>query len=156
MLFRSLRSDDGRRVRRPSVFTAAGVASLFGLTIGQFEAEARERLPPDAYVPATHVDAEQLAFFAGCDVAEVLDAVDSGELSRAVQRTGLLDLSSPAVVEFVARRPFRHLPGGELDAPDGYLSAARLDDDNVDLKHPVTVIFMARCLGRVPTAEELS
>jgi hypothetical protein len=151
-LVREMRESDGRLVRRPTALTIARLATLMGMSVEHVAAAAPVHFP-HAFIPDEHVDAERLAFLAGCGVDEVLAAVDSGELGPAVQRNGCIDLTHGRVVAFAARRPFED----ELrDAPDGYLAPAMLAEQQVDAAHPVAVIFLARCLGRAPTAAELT
>ncbi|HTQ05327.1 MAG TPA: hypothetical protein VMI54_15800 [Polyangiaceae bacterium] len=146
---RLMLQQDRRTVRRPRpTLTYQEVAKRTGVSVEEVRAGLAA-----AEIPAAHVDAEQLAFFAGCTVDEVFDAVDAGELSSAIRDTGYIDLSDQAVVAFAARRPFRD---DLSDAPDAYLAPAMLSANQVDAAHPVAIIFMARCLGHVPSAAELA
>jgi hypothetical protein len=152
---RDMLREDRTLVRCPAAtLTIQALAEMVGKGVEEVEAEMQTHCA-DAIIPATHVTAEQVAFFAGCDVDDVLAAVDAGELGPAVQRTGYFDLGHKVVIAFAARRPFLELDDGEVDAPDGYLSAAMIGT-RINAAHPVCQIFLARCLGRVPTAAEIA
>ncbi len=150
---RLMLQQDRRTVRRPRpTLTFQELADRVGMSVEDVRAQLEERCA-EALIPDTHVDAEHLAFLAGCAVDDVLEAVDGGELSSAVRDTGYIDLKDKAVVAFVARYPFRE---DLADAPKTYLAPAMLSDEQVDIAHPIAVMFLARCLGRVPTPAELA
>ena len=136
--------------RRPhATATAKELSRRTGVSVG----EIREQFA-GALIPATHVTASQVAFFAGCDDEVVFDAIDAGELAGAVQCTGFVDLAHPSVLAFMAARPFERTASEDIEAPPGFLTPATVGDE-IDVDHPVARIFLARCLGRVPQPQDL-
>jgi hypothetical protein len=123
-------------------------------TVDEFAAERGgtredvERECPAALIPRSHLDVKTFAFYVGATVGAVVDAAE-GALKPAVTPAGRLDLAHPASLQFAAQHPF-----GKTLPPTGILAAAAIGDD-IDLEHPVAIVFLARSWGRVPTAAEL-
>jgi hypothetical protein len=137
--------------------TIPEAAERLGVPLGEFIESCRSELA-DAIIPDGHISAAEFAERAEVEPQEVLDALD-GELAPALLPSGRLDLGHAVSLAFMAARPFARLANGDPDAPnyiggEPWLSPACMGDD-VDVAHPVTRAFFARCHGRVPTDAEL-
>jgi hypothetical protein len=100
---------------------------------------------------------EAFARFAGVTSDEIFEA-RRGSLRAAMLPSGNIDLAHAAALEFLARRPFRRGANGsidETDVPDGILAAACSGGDEIEIDHPCTRAFFARCMARVLSNAEL-
>lgn len=108
---------------------------------------AVEKELAEAVIARGEASIAELAWRAGVSTAEARGAARF-ELADAVTDNGRVRLADPAVLSWMARHPL-----GE--AEEGLLAAACVGD-RIDVSHPAALCFMARALGRVPTARDLA
>jgi hypothetical protein len=135
-----------------SLLTFEQAARAKGVSVAQVLADLEQLRP--ALVPLYHLNAEEFAHLAGCEVDEVLEAA-RGELEPAVTPSRRLDLSHAASLGFMSARPFARKRNGDPDAPEGFLAPACVGDDEIDLNHPFAQAYFARLDGRVATEAEI-
>ena len=106
-----------------------------------------------AVIPAGHVSASEFACRAGAPLHAVMEAL-GGELEPALLDSGRLDLAHPAALAFMAAHPLNGQDPPEVNG-EGFLARACAGEDQIDVAHPVSVRFLARWLGRVPTDADI-
>jgi hypothetical protein len=102
-----------------------------------------------AAIPVGHVSVSQFARLSGFAIPVVFLHLDLG-LAAAVTRTRRIDITHPVALALFARNPFKRDAKGDPIAPNFDLSPACVGDD-IDVDHPIARVFLARCLGSVPT-----
>jgi hypothetical protein len=138
-----------------TAITFDALAPLLGVPVREVEAAVRPGGPLHAALIAPHhVSAELFAVLAGTSVFEVL-AATRDELAPALTESGRIDISHRDALEYLAARPFRRLPDGDIDledVPQGMLAPACIGAD-IDITNPFALAFEARCIGRVRSAD---
>jgi hypothetical protein len=142
-----------------SAITPAQAARLKGAPVEEIESamQAGGALA-SAVIHRHHVSARVFAVLSGSALGDVIEATRSGSLVAAVTENGRIDLSTPASLEWCARRPYPRLADGEIDlghVPEGGLVPAMVGDQ-INIDSPFAHVFVARCCGRVPTEADLA
>jgi|GEM_PF-3076854 len=134
------------------IVTAEQLAELSGAGLDDVLDQIRGPLA-GAVVPIGHLSAEQFAAYAELTVDQVIAAAGA-ELAGAVTKDRLLDLGSATALAFMAAHPFARdnedVPVVPQIAGDDFLAPAFIGED-IDSAHPVALVYLARCTGRVPT-----
>jgi hypothetical protein len=167
---------DGRRIdaAHPAVLRYAGVSSYeqlvrkqrgreadvspeFALSEKAFSLEllashvkqpvaAVERAVAAAIIPASHVAVDTFARLAGCSTSDATKLL-RGELAGAVTPAGRVDLLT--ALPWFAAHPFERSRGEPVT--DGFPLGSACVGEHIDSEHPVSLVFLARCWGRVPS-----
>jgi hypothetical protein len=129
-------------------------ARQLGTTVQKVLAEL-----PEAVIPVAHISAQLFAKYAQAELCDVIAAcAPGGELESAVTATRRIDMVHPDALTFFASRPFARDASGDPICPTisgaGFLVPACVGDDQIDLDHPVTQVWLARLTGTTSVASE--